>query len=56
MRVPENRVFWVVQVWLEVNEDLADGVAHVQLHQPDAHNAPDVDTTIDLKDALTSAT
>jgi 2-(1,2-epoxy-1,2-dihydrophenyl)acetyl-CoA isomerase len=39
-----------------VDVDLDDGVAHVRLARPDAHNALDVDTAIDLKDALGAAT
>lgn len=39
-----------------VDVDLADGVAFVTLARPDAHNALDVDTAIDLKDALAAAT
>jgi 2-(1,2-epoxy-1,2-dihydrophenyl)acetyl-CoA isomerase len=39
-----------------VNVDLTEGVAHVTLARPDAHNALDVDTATDLKDALAAAT
>lgn len=39
-----------------VGIDLADGVAHVTLDRPDAHNALDRATAIDLRDALTAAT
>jgi len=39
-----------------VDIDHADGVAHVRLARPDAHNALDVDTAIDLEDALAATT
>jgi 2-(1,2-epoxy-1,2-dihydrophenyl)acetyl-CoA isomerase len=38
-----------------VDVSLDEGVAHVTLDRPDAHNALDVDTATDLKDALAAA-
>jgi len=39
-----------------VDVALREGAAHVTLARPDAHNALDVDTATDLKDALAAAT
>jgi 2-(1,2-epoxy-1,2-dihydrophenyl)acetyl-CoA isomerase len=48
MQVPES--FDFVDVALE------DGVAHVTLNRPDAHNALDVGTATELRDAVVAAT